>query len=198
MPRATFGGITFDLLVQGLQDTHEGFTTVREVPGGPGYAYVDLGGPLIPRRTVNVLLDNEAQYLRLAALPGTAMARAVLLTDDGEQPAVLVSVSRYLRRGGPLPQLCRTEWLLLPPEPLPLQPPAPPTLDGAAGTGWELVELDDRPLPPPGAVLGGTGWRLLTLLSTLPVEGTGWELVELEEEVPLETTAWELVELDDA
>lgn len=115
MPRATFGGVTFDLLVQGLQDTHEGQTTVREVPGGAGYAYVDLGGPLLHRRTVNVLLDNEAQYLALAALPGTAGASGTLSTDDGDEAAVLLSVARYYRRGGPLPQLCRTEWLLLPP-----------------------------------------------------------------------------------
>jgi hypothetical protein len=112
MPRATFGGVTFDLLVQGLEDRHEGLTTVREVPGGD-HAYVDLGGPLLQRRTVNVLLDNEAQYLALAAKPGTAGASGTLTTDDGDQPAVLVSVSRYYRRGGPLPQLCRTEWVFL-------------------------------------------------------------------------------------
>ena len=111
MPRATFAGITFDLLVQGLEDRHEGFTTVREIPGGAGEAYVDLGGPMLQRRTVNVLLDNEAQYFALAALPGTAGASGTLTTDEGDQPAVLLSLSRYYRRGGPLPQLCRTEWL---------------------------------------------------------------------------------------
>jgi hypothetical protein len=118
MPRATFGGVTFDLLVQGLQDAHEGMTTVREIPGsaaaGDPVAYVDLGGAMVHRRTVNVLLDNEAQYLALAAKPGTTAASGTLSTDDGDQPAVLLSVSRYYRRGGPLPQLCRTEWLLLP------------------------------------------------------------------------------------
>lgn len=119
MPRATFGGVAFDLLVQGLEDRHEGMTTVREVPGAaPGgvpVAYVDLGGPLLHRRTVNVLLDNEAQYLALAALPGTSGASGTLTTDAGEDPVVLLSVSRYYRRGGPQPQLCRTEWLFLPP-----------------------------------------------------------------------------------
>ena len=126
MPRATFGGVTFDLLVQGLQDSHEGMVTVREVPGGAGVSYVDLGGPLLPRRTVNVLLDNEAQYLQLAALPGTAASSGTLTTDDGDQPAVLLSVQRYYRRGGPMPQLCRTEWLFLPAEPEALAMPSPP------------------------------------------------------------------------
>jgi hypothetical protein len=127
MPRATFGGVTFDLLVQGLQDTHGGQTTVREIPAGNWDFYVDLGGPLVPRRTVNVLLDNEAQYLALAQLPGTPAAHGTLTTDDGDQEAVLVSVTRYYRRGGPQPQLCRTEWLLLPWAPL-----------GAAATGAAL------------------------------------------------------------
>jgi hypothetical protein len=111
MPRASFGGVTFDLLVNGLEDRHEGLTTVREVPGGPGNAYVDLGGPLLHRRTVTVLLDNEAAYFALAALPGTAGASGTLTTDDGADDVVLLSVSRTYRRGGPLPQLCRTEWV---------------------------------------------------------------------------------------
>lgn len=119
MPRATFAGVTFDLLVQGLEDRHEGMTTVREIPGSAGatdpVAYVDLGGALLHRRTVNVLLDDEAQYLQLAALPGTAGASGTLTTDDGDDAVVLLSVSRYYRRGGPQPQLCRTEWLFLPP-----------------------------------------------------------------------------------
>ena len=129
MPRATFAGFAFDLLVQGLEDRHEGFTTVREIPGGAGEAYVDLGGPLRPRRTVNVLLDNEAQYLAFAAQPGTAAASGPLSTDDGDQPAVLLSVTRYLRRGGPLAQLCRTEWLFVDPA---TTVTATPTLRGTA------------------------------------------------------------------
>ena len=115
MPRATFAGIEFDLLVQGLEDRHEGMTSVREIPGGTGSAYVDLGGPMLQRRTVNVLLDNEAQYFALAALPGTASSSGTLTTDEGDQPAVLLAVTRYLRRGGPLAQLCRTEWLFTAP-----------------------------------------------------------------------------------
>jgi hypothetical protein len=120
MPRATFAGVTFDLLVQGLDDAHEGMTTVREIPGsaaapgGDPVAYVDLGGRMVARRTVNVLLDNEAQYLQLARLPGSAASSGTLTTDEGDQPAVLLSVHRYYRRGGPQPQLCRTEWLFLP------------------------------------------------------------------------------------
>lgn len=134
MPRATFGGITFDLLVNGLEDRHDGMTTVREIPGGAGAAYVDLGGPLLHRRTVTVQLDNEAGYFALAALPGTAGAAGTLTTDDGAEAVVLLSLSRYYRRGGPLPQLCRTEWLFLPPAAvaaaspvghLPSAPPAP-------------------------------------------------------------------------
>jgi len=121
MPRATFAGVTFDLLVQGLEDRHEGMTTVREIPGsaaaGGPVAYVDLGGALLHRRTVNVLVDNEANYLALAALPGTTGASGTLTTDDGDEAVVLLSVSRYYRRGGPLPNLCRTEWLFLPAEP---------------------------------------------------------------------------------
>jgi hypothetical protein len=52
VPRASFGGVTFDLLLSGLEDRHEGLTTVREIPGGTDAAYVDLGGPLLRRRTV--------------------------------------------------------------------------------------------------------------------------------------------------
>jgi hypothetical protein len=138
MPRATFGGVTFDLLVQGLEDRHEGMTAVREIPGsaaapgGEPVAYVDLGGAMLHRRTVNVLLDNEAAYFALAALPGTAGASGTLTTDDGDDAVVLLSVSRYYRRGGPLPQLCRTEWLFLPP------------------AATVTVEASPRGLPPPG------------------------------------------------
>ena len=74
MPRATFAGVTFDFLLSGLDDRHEGLATVREIPGGPGHHYVDLGGRLLPRRTVQIKLDNEADYLTLAALPGTTGA----------------------------------------------------------------------------------------------------------------------------
>ena len=111
MPRAQFGGVTFDLLVNGLDDRHEGMTSVREVPGGTT-AYVDLGGPLLHRRTVQIKVDSEADYLTLALLPGTASA-AGTLTSDAEGPpqsAVLLSVNRYWRRG-PGPQLCRAEWV---------------------------------------------------------------------------------------
>ena len=31
MPRATFAGVTFDLLLSGLEDRHEGLTAVREI-----------------------------------------------------------------------------------------------------------------------------------------------------------------------
>jgi hypothetical protein len=121
MPRATFAGITFDLLVDGLDDRHEGMTTVREIPGsaaaGGPVAYVDLGGPLLQRRSVTILVDNEANYLFLGALPGTSGASGTLTTDEGDQAAVLLSVSRYYRRGGAMPNLCRTEWLFLPTEP---------------------------------------------------------------------------------
>jgi hypothetical protein len=121
VPRATFAGVEFDLLVQGLEDRHEGMTTVREIPGSAGapggdpVAYVDLGGATLHRRTVTVMLDNEAAYAQLAALPGTSGAQGTLTTDDGDDAVVLLSVARYYRRGGPLPQLCRTEWLFLPP-----------------------------------------------------------------------------------
>lgn len=121
MPRATFAGITFDFLVQGLQDAHEGMTAVREIPGsaaaGGPVAYVDLGGPQLHRRTVNILVDNETAYLFLANLPGTASASGTITTDEGDQAAVLLSVTRYYRRGGPQPNLCRTEWLFLPEAP---------------------------------------------------------------------------------
>ena len=133
MPRATFGGVAFDLLVQGLEDRHEGMTAVREIPGGAGNAYVDLGGPLLHRRTVNVRLDNEAQYLQLAALPGTAGASGTLTTDDGDDAVVLLSLSRTYRRGGPLPQLCRTEWVFLPPGAVAVAAPAGQLPEGAGG-----------------------------------------------------------------
>jgi len=112
MPRATFAGVTFDLLLSGLEDRHEGMTSVREVPGGPGNAYVDLGGPLLRRRTVTLKVDAEADYLALAALPGTAGA-AGSLTSAAEGPprdVVLLSVARTWRRGTG-PQLLRTEWV---------------------------------------------------------------------------------------
>lgn len=112
MPRATFAGVTFDLLLEGLEDWHEGMTTVREIPAGPGDAYVDLGGPLLPRRRVTVRVDSEADYLTLAALPGTAASSGTLThpAEGAARPAVLLSVARTWRRGTG-PQLCRTEWV---------------------------------------------------------------------------------------
>lgn len=114
MPRATFGGVTFDLLLQGLDDTHQGMTTVREVPGG-NHAYVDLGGPLLQRRQVTIKVDSEADYLTLAALPGTAGASGTLAhpAEGADRHAVLLSVSRTWRKGAG-PQLLRTEWVYTP------------------------------------------------------------------------------------
>jgi hypothetical protein len=111
MPRATFAGVTFDLLLQGLEDRHEGMTAVREVPGGTT-AYVDLGGPLLQRRSVTIRVDSEADYLALAALPGTSGAAGSLASDaeGAARDVVLLSVSRTWRRGSG-PQLCRTEWV---------------------------------------------------------------------------------------
>ena len=111
MPRATFGGVTFDFLLAGLQDTHEGLTTVREVPGGDA-AYVDLGGPQLHRRTVTIRVDSEADYRTLAALPGTAGASGSLASEaeGGARDVVLLSVARTWRRGTG-DQLCRTEWV---------------------------------------------------------------------------------------
>ena len=120
MPRATFQGITFDLLVNGLQDDFQGMTTVRPIPGsaapgaGPA-AYVDIGGPTLQRRTVNLKLDNEAQFYFLATIPGTATSRGTLIGDGFEEEVVLLSVTRYYRRGPALFQLARSEWLILPP-----------------------------------------------------------------------------------
>ena len=125
MPRATFAGITFDLLLQGLDDRHEGMTTVREVPGGGGYAYVDLGGASLPRRTVNLKVDTQADYLALAALPGTAASSGTLVSAEGSRSAVLLSVSRYWRHGT-THQLLRTEWVFT----------GSATLITAAPTGW--------------------------------------------------------------
>jgi hypothetical protein len=112
MPRATFGGVTFDLLLNGLEDRHEGLTTVREIPGGTDAAYVDLGGPLLRRRTVQIKVDTEAEYRTLAALPGTAGASGSLVSDAEGSPrdVVLLSVSRTWRKSTG-PQLCRTEWV---------------------------------------------------------------------------------------
>lgn len=114
MPRATFGGVTFDLLLEGLDDRHEGMTSVREVPGGE-HAYVDLGGPLLQRRTVTLKVDSEADYLTLAALPGTAAASGTLAhaAEGADRHAVLLSVSRTWRKGTG-PQLLRTEWVYTP------------------------------------------------------------------------------------
>jgi hypothetical protein len=112
MPRASFGGVTFDLLLSGLEDRHEGLTTVREIPAGTGDHYVDLGGPQLHRRTVQIKLDSEADYLTLAALPGTAGATGTLTSDAEGAPreVVLLSVARSWRRGTGA-QLCRTEWV---------------------------------------------------------------------------------------
>ena len=111
MPRASFGGVTFDLLLAGLQDTHEGMTTVREVPGGD-HAYVDLGGPLRQRRTVAIKLDSEADYRTLAALPGTAGAAGPLSSaaEGAPRDVVLLSIARATRHGTGW-QLCRAEWV---------------------------------------------------------------------------------------
>lgn len=113
MPRATFGGVTFDLLLAGLDDRHEGFVTVREIPApsaGMPYAYIDLGGPMLPRRSVQLKVDSEADYLTLAALPGTADAAGTLVSAEGSRDAVLLSVGRSWRKGTG-PQLLRSEWV---------------------------------------------------------------------------------------
>jgi len=115
MPRASFGGVTFDFLLDGLQDTHQGMTTVREIPAGLGDAYVDLGGPLLARRTVTIKVDSEADYRTLAALPGTAASSDVLThpAEGAARTAVLLSIARTWRKGAG-PQLCRTEWVYTP------------------------------------------------------------------------------------
>jgi hypothetical protein len=103
--------VTFDLLLSGLEDRHEGNTAVREIPGGTN-AYVDLGGPLLRRRTVEIKVDTEADYRTLAALPGTSGAAGSLTSPAEGAPrnVVLLSVSRTWRKGTG-PQLCRTEWV---------------------------------------------------------------------------------------
>ena len=83
---------------------------MREVPGGSGAHYVDLGGPLLQRRSVSVKVDSEADYLALAALPGTAAAAGTLTSAEGSRPAVLLSVARTTRHGAAW-QLLRTEWV---------------------------------------------------------------------------------------
>lgn len=111
MPRASFGGVTFDFLLSGLADRHEGMTSVREVPGGT-HVYVDLGGPLLPRRSVQIKVDSEADYRTLAALPGTAGAAGALTSgaEGAPRDVVLLSISRTWRKGSG-PQLCQTEWV---------------------------------------------------------------------------------------
>ena len=111
MPRATFAGVTFDLLLDGLQDTHEGMTTVREMPRAGTTAYVDLGGPLLHRRTVTIQVDNEADYLTLAALPGTAGASGTLPTAEGDARTPSCSPSPAPGAGARAPSCCRTEWV---------------------------------------------------------------------------------------
>ena len=112
MPRATFGGVTFDLLLTGLDDRHEGNTSVRQIPGGAGNHYVDLGGPLLQRRTVTLKVDSEADYRILAALPGTAGAAGTLASaaEGAPREVVLLSVARTWRKATG-PQLVRTEWV---------------------------------------------------------------------------------------
>lgn len=112
MPRATWGGFTFDLLLSGLEDRHDSLTTVREIPGGapgaPPAVYIDLGGRLLPRRTVTLKLDTEDDYYDLFALVGTA---GTLTSDaEGDRPCVLVALSRTWRKARG-PQLCRSEWV---------------------------------------------------------------------------------------
>ncbi len=111
MPRASFAGVTFDLLLTGLEDRHEGQTSVREIPGGAS-AYVDLGGPRLRRRTVQIKVDTEADYRTLAALPGTSGAAGNLTSpaEGAPRAVVLLSVGRTWRKGTG-PQLCRTEWV---------------------------------------------------------------------------------------
>ena len=112
MPRATFGGVTFDFLLDGLQDSHGGMVTVREIPLSGGAAYIDLGGALLARRTATIKVDSEADYRTLAALAGSVDAAGTLTSaaEGAPRPAVLLSVARTWRRGTG-PQLCRTEWV---------------------------------------------------------------------------------------
>lgn len=119
MPRATFQGVTFDFVLAGLEDRHEGMVGVREVPGADASdptAYVDFGGARLHRRAATLKVDAEADYLALAALVGTSAARGTLdhPAEGAPRTAVLLTLARTWRRGAG-PQLCRSEWLLLPP-----------------------------------------------------------------------------------
>ena len=118
MPRATFGGVTFDLLLQGLSDTHQGMVSVREIPASGASTtayYVDLGGASLHRRQVTIKLDSEADYLTLAALPGTAGSQGTLTSpaEGAPQTVVLLSITRQQRHGTGW-QLCQTEWVYTP------------------------------------------------------------------------------------
>jgi len=118
MPRASFYGVAFDFLLTGLEDRHEGNTSIREIPGtdaGPARVYVDLGGPGLQRRSVQLRIDTEAAYLTLAALPGTPNSSGTLTSpaEGAPRQVVLLSLRRTWRKGVG-PQLCHSEWLYLP------------------------------------------------------------------------------------
>lgn len=108
---ATFGGVTFKLMIAGLSDEHSGMVTVRDIPGSsPPVAYVDAAGRSVHRRKVSLRLETEASYVSLSLLVGTS--GTLVSPPEADATVVLRSIDRYWRKGTGV-QLCHSEWVYL-------------------------------------------------------------------------------------
>lgn len=92
---SSYGGVTFDALVDGWAEPATSAVSVRGFPGGNNVA-VSLGGQREVNRTVTCLFPTRGEYVNFALLRG---AVATLVIDGWD------SVSAVLKEASPDPPL---------------------------------------------------------------------------------------------
>lgn len=104
---ASFGGVTFGLLIARPGLTQEAAVSVRHVPAG-NVTYIDRGGIQAARLSGTVKLDSLADLTSLRALLGTS---GTLSYSEGDFAATLLSLSRQRVTPNGV-QLVDAEWVL--------------------------------------------------------------------------------------
>ena len=105
---ATFGAVTFSLVVPGFALQAPSKVVVHEIPGGSNW-YVHLNGPSPERLSGDVSCASYAVYTNLKALVGT---QGSLVWTRGTRTAVLLSLDWHTATKAGA-QVARAEWLLL-------------------------------------------------------------------------------------
>lgn len=90
---ASFGGTTFNNLVQGEGRETAAEISVAHIPGGDT-SYIDRGGRTLDRLRIAMYFPTLAGYAALRAKVGTS---ATLTTTEGSWPATLERLSRSQR-----------------------------------------------------------------------------------------------------